>query len=54
MITIVTSLLTAFTGFYTSYAGSKAPVKYFTRGVSKELQSKRVSANAIAPDHGYP
>jgi NAD(P)-dependent dehydrogenase (short-subunit alcohol dehydrogenase family) len=42
-------LLAAFTGFYTSYAGSKAPVEHFTRGVSKELQSKGVSVNAIAP-----
>ncbi|PSS22247.1 hypothetical protein M430DRAFT_49395 [Amorphotheca resinae ATCC 22711] len=49
LITIVTSLLAAFTGFYTSYAGSKAPVEHFTRGVSKELMSKRVSVNAIAP-----
>jgi len=49
LITIVTSLLAAFTGYYTSYAGSKAPVEHFTRGVSKELSSKRVSVNAIAP-----
>jgi len=49
IITIVTSLLAAFTGYYTSYAGSKAPVEHFTRGVSKELQAKGVSVNAIAP-----
>ncbi|GKZ35961.1 hypothetical protein AbraIFM66950_006798 [Aspergillus brasiliensis] len=49
IITIVTALLGAFTGFYTSYAGSKAPVEHFTRGVSKELQSRRVSVNNIAP-----
>lgn len=49
LITIVTSLLAAFTGLYTSYAGSKAPVEHFTRGVSKELQGRRVSVNAIAP-----
>lgn len=49
LITIVTALLAAFTGFYTSYAGSKAPVEHFTRGVSKELQSRRVSVNAVAP-----
>jgi NAD(P)-dependent dehydrogenase (short-subunit alcohol dehydrogenase family) len=48
-MTIVTSLLAAYTGFYTSYAGSKAPVEHFTRGVSKELMGKRVSVNAIAP-----
>ncbi|KJZ72926.1 hypothetical protein HIM_07689 [Hirsutella minnesotensis 3608] len=49
LITIVTALLAAFTGFYTSYAGSKAPVEHFTRGASKELQGRMVSVNAIAP-----
>ena len=49
LITIVTSLLAAFTGYYTSYAGSKAPVEHFTRGVAKELAAKRISVNAIAP-----
>ena len=49
MITIVTSLLAAFTGYYTSYAGSKAPVEHFTRGLAKELMGKRISVNAIAP-----
>ncbi|PLB43528.1 NAD(P)-binding protein [Aspergillus steynii IBT 23096] len=49
IITIVTALLGAFTGFYTSYAGSKAPVEHFTRGVCKELQSRRVSVNNVAP-----
>jgi len=46
---IVTALLAAFTGNYTSYAGSKAPVEQFTRGVSKELMGKRISVNSIAP-----
>jgi NAD(P)-dependent dehydrogenase (short-subunit alcohol dehydrogenase family) len=49
MVTIVTSLLAAFTGFYTSYAGSKAPVEHFTRGVAKELAGRRISVNAIGP-----
>ncbi|EGX97005.1 short-chain dehydrogenase, putative [Cordyceps militaris CM01] len=49
IITIVTALLAAFTGLYTSYAGSKAPVEHFTRGVAKELQPRLVSVNAIAP-----
>lgn len=31
IISIVTALLGAFTGYYTSYAGSKAPVEHFTR-----------------------
>jgi NAD(P)-dependent dehydrogenase (short-subunit alcohol dehydrogenase family) len=34
IITIVTALLAAFTGLYTSYAGSKSPVEHFTRYVS--------------------
>ncbi|CAM1502162.1 Fc.00g041460.m01.CDS01 [Cosmosporella sp. VM-42] len=49
VITIVAALLAAFTGFYTSYAGSKAPVEHFTRGVAKELQPRGVSVNAVAP-----
>ncbi|KAF2164930.1 hypothetical protein M409DRAFT_24832 [Zasmidium cellare ATCC 36951] len=49
LITIVTSLLAAYTGGYTSYAGSKAPVEHFTRGLSKELMGRGVSVNAIAP-----
>ncbi|KAM3564579.1 hypothetical protein MY1884_000647 [Beauveria asiatica] len=49
IVTIVTALLAAFTGLYTSYAGSKAPVEHFTRGAAKELQSRLVSVNAVAP-----
>ncbi|KAE8147709.1 hypothetical protein BDV25DRAFT_28703 [Aspergillus avenaceus] len=49
IITIATSLLGAFTGHYTSYAGSKAPVEHFTRGVSKELQPRGIRVNSIAP-----
>ncbi|KAH8170077.1 enoyl-(Acyl carrier protein) reductase domain-containing protein [Sarocladium implicatum] len=49
LITIVTALLAAFTGYYTSYAGSKAPVEHFTRGVAKELQGRAVSVTAVAP-----
>ncbi|KAJ5088406.1 hypothetical protein N7456_012022 [Penicillium angulare] len=49
IISLVTALLGAFTGYYTSYAGSKAPVEHFTRGVCKELQARRVSVNNVAP-----
>lgn len=49
IINTVTSLLAAFTGFYTSYQGSKAPVEWFTKGLSKELMEKRISVNAVAP-----
>lgn len=36
IISIVTSLLGAFTGFYSSYQGSKAPVEWFTKAAAKE------------------
>lgn len=39
IITIVTALLGAFTGFYTSYAGSKAPVEHFTRYIPSPYHS---------------
>jgi NAD(P)-dependent dehydrogenase (short-subunit alcohol dehydrogenase family) len=37
IISIVTALLGAFTGYYTSYAGSKAPVEHFTRYAANSL-----------------
>jgi len=49
IINTVTSLLAAYTGLYTSYQGSKAPVEFFTKGLSKELMPKRISVNAVAP-----
>ncbi|KAJ5537542.1 NAD(P)-binding protein [Penicillium frequentans] len=49
IISVVTALLGAFTGYYTSYAGSKAPVEHFTRGVCKELQARQISVNNVAP-----
>jgi NAD(P)-dependent dehydrogenase (short-subunit alcohol dehydrogenase family) len=49
IINTVTSLLAAYTGFYTSYAGSKAPVEDFTKGLSKELMGKSISVNCVAP-----
>lgn len=36
IISIVTSLLGAFTGFYSTYQGSKAPVEWFTKAAAKE------------------
>lgn len=41
--TIVTSLLAAFTGYYSTYAGMKAPVEDFTRAASKEFGSRGIS-----------
>ncbi|MFG2341835.1 SDR family oxidoreductase [Streptomyces yangpuensis] len=49
IITIVTSLLAAYTGLYSTYAGSKAPVEHFTRALSKELFGRNISVNNIAP-----
>lgn len=49
IINTVTSLLGAFTGYYTSYQGSKAPVEWFTKGLSKELMERGVSVNCVAP-----
>jgi NAD(P)-dependent dehydrogenase (short-subunit alcohol dehydrogenase family) len=49
IITIVTSLLAAFTGFYSTYAGSKSPVEHFTRAAAKEFGRRGISVNNIAP-----
>jgi NAD(P)-dependent dehydrogenase (short-subunit alcohol dehydrogenase family) len=47
--TIVTSLLAAFTGLYSTYAGAKAPVEHFTRAASKEFGPRGISVTAVAP-----
>lgn len=49
VLTIVTSLLGAYTPFYSTYAGSKAAVEHFTRAASHELGSRGISVNAIGP-----
>ena len=49
LCTIVTSLLGAFTGQYSIYAGSKAPVEHFTRAASKEFGPRGISVTAVAP-----
>jgi NAD(P)-dependent dehydrogenase (short-subunit alcohol dehydrogenase family) len=49
LCTVVTSLLGAFTGLYSIYAGSKSPVEHFTRAASKEFGARGISVNAIAP-----
>ena len=49
IITIVTSLLAAFTGLYSTYAGAKAPVEHFTRAASKEFGARGISVNNIGP-----
>ncbi len=47
--TLVTSLLGAYTPFYSSYAGTKAPVEHFTRAASKEFGIRGISVTAIGP-----
>ncbi len=47
--TVVTSLLGAFTPFYASYAGTKAPVEHFTRAAAKEFGARGISVTAIGP-----
>jgi len=49
VVTLVTSLLGAFTPFYAAYAGTKAPVEHFTRAASKEFGERGVSVTAIGP-----
>jgi len=49
IITIATSLLGAFTGFYSTYAGGKAPVEHYTRAASKEFGERGISVNSVAP-----
>ncbi|MFT8791212.1 SDR family oxidoreductase [Komagataeibacter saccharivorans] len=49
LLSIVTSLLGAYTPFYSTYAGSKAAVEHFTRAASKEYGARGISVNAIGP-----
>jgi len=49
VITILTSLLAAFTDGYSTYAGGKSPVEHFTRSAAKELGARGISVNSIAP-----
>jgi NAD(P)-dependent dehydrogenase (short-subunit alcohol dehydrogenase family) len=46
---IVTSILAAYTGFYSTYGGMKAPVEHFTRAASKEFGARGISVNAVGP-----
>ncbi|MCD2146308.1 SDR family oxidoreductase [Gordonia paraffinivorans] len=49
VITIVTSLLAAYTDGYSTYAGGKSPVEHFNRAASKEFADRGISVNAIGP-----
>lgn len=49
VLTIVTSLLAAFTDGYATYAGGKSPVEHFTRAAAKEFAPRKISVNALGP-----
>ncbi len=49
VLTLVTSLLGAYTPFYAAYAGTKAPVEHFTRAASREFGARGISVTAIGP-----
>lgn len=49
IMSIATSLLGAYTGLYSTYAGGKAPVEHYTRAASKEFGERGISVNSIAP-----
>ncbi|MDD2991193.1 MAG: SDR family oxidoreductase [Zoogloea sp.] len=49
IVTLVSSLLGAFTPFYAGYAGTKAPVEHFTRAAAKELGARGISVTAVGP-----
>ncbi|KAG9070293.1 hypothetical protein KI688_009630 [Linnemannia hyalina] len=49
VINIGTSLLAITTGEYSVYAGSKAPLEDFTRALAKEVGSRGITVNTIAP-----
>src|SRR5699024_3535359 len=49
IITLTTSLLAAYTGFYKTYAGGKAPDEQYTRAASAEFMYRGISVNAVAP-----
>lgn len=49
IVTIVTSLLAAFTDGYATYAGGKSPVEHFTRAAAKEFAPRGISVNALGP-----
>ncbi|WP_342050888.1 MULTISPECIES: SDR family oxidoreductase [unclassified Cupriavidus] len=49
IVTLVTSLLGAFTPFYAAYAGTKAPVEHFTRAAAKEFGARGISVTAVGP-----
>ncbi|HEU0118911.1 MAG TPA: SDR family oxidoreductase [Bryobacteraceae bacterium] len=49
IITVVSSLLAAYTDSYAIYPGSKAPIEHYTRAASREFGGRGISVNALGP-----
>jgi NAD(P)-dependent dehydrogenase (short-subunit alcohol dehydrogenase family) len=49
IINMVTTQVAVTAATYSAYAGSKAPVEHFTKAFSKEIGSRGVTVNCIAP-----
>ncbi|KAF9585949.1 hypothetical protein BGW38_010807 [Lunasporangiospora selenospora] len=49
VINLGTTLLAITTGHYSVYAGSKAPLEDFTRALAKEVGSRGITVNTVAP-----
>ncbi|ABN66575.1 short-chain dehydrogenase, 2,4- dienoyl-CoA reductase [Scheffersomyces stipitis CBS 6054] len=49
IVSIVSSLLAAYIPNYSAYQGTKAGVEFYSRALSKELQSRGITVNSVAP-----
>ena len=49
IINLVTTQVAVTAPTYSAYAGSKAPVEHFTKAFSKEIGSRGVTVNCVAP-----
>ena len=52
-MTLVTSLLGAFTPFYAAYAGTKAPVEHFTRAPPRSSSARHLGDGGRAGPDGH-
>ncbi|GAB5585502.1 hypothetical protein Unana1_00402 [Umbelopsis nana] len=49
IVNVGTSLLAVTTGYYSAYAGSKAPLEDFSRAAAQEAGSRGITVNVVAP-----
>jgi len=49
ILTVLTSLITAYTPFYSGYAGSKSAVEQFSKTASKEFSEKGITVSCVSP-----